>query len=609
MGYDWQTCYNDLTKQGLTPCDGAALPYHCTAFQETDAYHATCANDQAMYTPVQAIVCQDTAGDIKVFPTKELITGCMALAAQNPTAGWALNNCYCCCSCFANGTLIGIPTGNEEVQKLNVGEEILAGSINGLNSLDWKPRRLTFSSGTAKGTQPGMVYIAYGDNKDLILSPDHVLMLSDGKLTTAMKLIPGAFLMGANGEPVPIYTVSLGAYRGGVHHIATDSEFNGSVDGHLINSNGIVSGDYTLQLYFNSLGDEHKAKDYTHLATIGTNDYTKKYARLNHSNGYMSTSIDSKMMQILRSDKFSVYKHIGVNVPLDSAALWSPAQAEDILNNGTQFPLVSKIGLANANYAIKLLGGFFPDINIYLEWNRLEPNIYAINEYGMKNVIVSGGLARMEGITFRGLTMLIAHGIARFEAGAPKNYLGFACTGYADFYAFAAIARWIWYESQLIANALPAYNEVAAIFALITPQNAGGNPLDICNDPSVECRLSAMQSGFAGGSLPDCAGGKPMPSIALQQATGTADKVTLTLSTGVTSDSASKIDNYSFLPSAEVIKAEVDKDRDFLVNILGEFTPGEKYTVTIKGLVSVYNTGVDAKHNSAAFTVPKTPES
>ena len=54
---------------------------------------------------------------------------------------------------------------------------------------------------------------------------------------------------------------------------------------------------------------------------------------------------------------------------------------------------------------------------------------------------------------------------------------------------------------------LAGYNQVTALFGLISEENGQGNPKDSCGEPSVKCRLQTMQSGIAGGNLPVCAGG------------------------------------------------------------------------------------------------------
>ena len=153
---------------------------------------------------------------------------------------------------FASSTPIAVSAGQSRISDINVGDNVLA-----LSGKTWSPQRVVFSSGTASGTNI-MVYITYGSGSSpstLIVSPDHVFLLSSGKLVTAQMLVPGAQqLMRHDLTPVPILTVSLGNYNGGIHDIATTySPTNVTTDNHLIDSNGVVSGDFFLQLYFPNL--------------------------------------------------------------------------------------------------------------------------------------------------------------------------------------------------------------------------------------------------------------------------------------------------------------------------------------------------------------------
>ncbi len=68
-----------------------------------------------------------------------------------------------------------------------------------------------------------MVYIAFGNGLNLIVSPDQLLMTSSGLLARADKLTTETLLMDREGRAVEIKEVHFGEYRGGVHHIATDT--------------------------------------------------------------------------------------------------------------------------------------------------------------------------------------------------------------------------------------------------------------------------------------------------------------------------------------------------------------------------------------------------
>lgn len=606
MGYEWSVCYKRLTDGGMVPCDSMNLAYHCESFMYTSAYHNSCTG-QAVYQPVQALVCRNCqTKEIKVFASEKLIDECMKLNKQDHN--WGFYQCYCCCSCFANGTLIEAPQGPIEVEKIVCGGEILAGSLKPGDKPEfvWKSAAVEFSAGTVGGEQPAMVYIIYGDKREIIVSPDHVFMLSGGKLTTAGKLKPGDQLVDKNGKPVPILTASIGHYQGGVHHISTGTGFDGSLDNHLLISGGIVSGDYTLQLYFDGLDQGVKVSDDQERPVMGSKEHREANRALMNKNGIFffaaKAGEEELAVDTVNKDGFKAYQLAEPGIPYGAKALFSQEQAADIFNNGTQFPLHVTIGFGGAQYLIKLFKGFYPDVNVFLEWERFEPNLYAFEQFGQKVVLVSGGLVRMKGLEMEGLALLIGQGIARFYGGAPKSRDGYACTGTADFYAASAISRKIWFGNQWMDLVLAGYNQVVALFGLISPENGQGNPLDICGEPGIACRLQTVQSGIAGGNLPSCAGGEEKPKLALETAAGTAQELTLTFNLGLEISAAVNTANYKLSPAAEIKEAAVDSKRNFIVKLAVEVEKGQEYTIKVQNLFSAYGTELDPAQASCVFT-------
>ncbi len=77
------------------------------------------------------------------------------------------------------------------------------------------------------------------------------------------------------GEAVPIHEISIGEYIGGVHHISTAAAFDGVIDGHLLLSEGVVSGDFTLQANSGQLIDMGAMEDHKELPKIGSEEYEK----------------------------------------------------------------------------------------------------------------------------------------------------------------------------------------------------------------------------------------------------------------------------------------------------------------------------------------------
>ncbi|MEA3062806.1 MAG: hypothetical protein QOJ94_2587 [Sphingomonadales bacterium] len=155
---------------------------------------------------------------------------------------------------FAFGTAIESPDGPRAIEDYAVGDRVMAASEDG-SSWAWAPREVAFSSGTGPGGgQSEMVYLRFGDGVELVVTPDQPLLVAGGKLQTADRLVPGAdSLVAADGRLLPIAQVSLGQFDGGVHAIATaiggaSLDWDGSLDGHLLNAVGAICGDFILQI-------------------------------------------------------------------------------------------------------------------------------------------------------------------------------------------------------------------------------------------------------------------------------------------------------------------------------------------------------------------------
>jgi len=249
-----------------------------------------------------------------------------------------------------------------------------------------------------------------------------------------------------------------------------------------------------------------------------------------------------------------------------------------------------------------ILRGFYPEFDYYLDWYRMEPNVYAFEEYGQKFVVVSGGLARMIGLSYEGLMMAVAHGVSRFIGLPPTTPTGWVGTGAADYFAFGVISRGIWYGNSWINSAMPAFTQIKSIMDLISPANAGGDPNDPVEYPSIACRVSAMSSGLAGGALPECCGGPPVPLIGLLSAAAEPGGVALTFTYAPVANEAVNVANYATDPTVGIKAAVIDKTQNFIVHLEADFTAGESYKVTVSNLHNIFGGGVDPKANSATFT-------
>jgi hypothetical protein len=596
MNFDPNVCTQVLTQCGYTP---VCPSQHCQDFQETPLYHSDCAGE-AMYHPVQSMGCYNQAKGVWQFDIPQNIGKlCMSLMQQDPN--WELLNCYCCCSCFARATPITVPTGAVAIGDLVEGDEILAGSVNG-GGVTWSPQRLGFSQGSTGGYEPAMVYLHYGDeDRALIASVDQPLMLADGKLTTAGVLVPGQSLVDQDGNAVPLKTVSLGAYTGGVHHIATQTRWHGSVDGHLMLAGGVVAGDFTLQLHFRQVDGALKVDEHDALPAVGTPEYVAQHG-LAHVGERLVFAASPDAAGPPEGPQFSSYAVTPVALPHGAASFLTDKQAADLVASGKQRPISDRSGSENAQQGIALVSGFYRDFVFHLDWSRNEPNVWAFEQYGQKVVLVAGGLARMTGLLYEGITMAIAHGVARFIGGAPHTVAGLSCTGQADLYAFGVISQKIWFGNPWLKETMAGYQQLQELFGLVTSPNAGGNPLDVCDDPGIECRLNTMMTALAGGALPECAGGPKPPPLTLESATGTPTEATLVFSTGLTAETAEKTANYTLTPAATITAATLDPKEDFTVHLAADLAAGS-YEISCTALASEYGATLTPDPSVAKFDV------
>lgn len=168
---------------------------------------------------------------------------------------------------LVNGTPVAVPDGTRRIEEIAVGDPVRASG----SPLAWTPATVGFSQGTGPdGHQPMMVYVVWNGG-EIIATSDHVFVLADLSLGTASRLRPGLSLLAPDGTGLPIEAVSVGTYAGGIHEIATSAPWNpGSLNGRLLSTGGVVTGDFQLQIHFQPADEP----------VVGTEAYTQSHATL-----------------------------------------------------------------------------------------------------------------------------------------------------------------------------------------------------------------------------------------------------------------------------------------------------------------------------------------
>jgi hypothetical protein len=136
------------------------------------------------------------------------------------------------------------------VHEFSVGDKVLVATKPDLSA--WEQVPVAFSAGTGPGSDSPTIHIRYGDPgrpEALIVSAGQLFLVAGGKLKQAARLVAGQDqLVGADGSAVPIVDLIGGIAADTLHRIATSTGPATSLAGHLMLVNGVVCGDYALQL-------------------------------------------------------------------------------------------------------------------------------------------------------------------------------------------------------------------------------------------------------------------------------------------------------------------------------------------------------------------------
>jgi hypothetical protein len=459
--------------------------------------------------------------------------------------------CYCCCSCFAWGTPIAVAPGQFKlIEDFREGDEVLT---TGPKVGKWVPRKVTMATGLARGfTVSFMFYCAFilddsHQPRYIITTADHLFLLPDGTLKAIQDLRPRDKVRTADGGTATVVFATPGSYSNGVRHIAIGDWSKGQpLDGHLINSNDLVTADLAVQAaYYGGLlpakllaADSERGAE---RASIGSRRYFEKYASV-------------EMTEFLADKKLWPAGFIPamqplINVPVSASAFFTQAQAEDIAANTVADAYANGSDLAMMRYLVTVYTAFAPDLKFIIDWTNELPNAYYFELEQQKFAVVTGGLARISSLSRDGMAMIMAHLIA--------NSRDSKCVGPADYYGVFYYLRSIWNDELFIQVYDIGLAQIEGLFQAISPENRKADPNDICAQPSTDCRVQTYEAAAAFKKLPSC--GVPPPAFVLSSVTAESlKKVAVAFNRDVDPPSGQTAKNYGITPGVKVTAAAVD---------------------------------------------------
>jgi hypothetical protein len=177
---------------------------------------------------------------------------CCAYSGTTPIAVFGPSGvCYCCCFGVALGPMLSTSASEvKSTHELNVGDKVLTASGPGLQH--WSERPVAFSSGAGPDPFHPMIVIRYGDERTphgVLAAPNQPFLLPGGKLKRASQLVPDKDeLVRPDGSSVRILETEQHVSGRGYHRIAVATAPASDIAGHLVIANGVVCGDYALEL-------------------------------------------------------------------------------------------------------------------------------------------------------------------------------------------------------------------------------------------------------------------------------------------------------------------------------------------------------------------------
>lgn len=495
------------------------------------------------------------------------------------------------------GTLVAAPQGDKPVQDFKVGDKVLAAGT----SLDFTPLTVQFSDGTREiVNQLNAIHLDYGDQKKMIVTPDHVFYLFDGTIKRADTLTLDDQLVSATDKgPVKINSIENAPVKNGFHHISTSTSMPTSLEGHLINVEGIVSADYAVQLYFNEL----KAileEQLVPAPVLGSREYRKQYPGV-------LVELPTKSISQVISDgpEYDAWPHTMfkgiIEIPKSAASFVTKRQANQIRDFVPKRPFDHTDSLSYTEYLISIYKVFYPNVTFHLDWPNENCNAFAWKRSNKYHVVIQGGLVRAVPLKMQAISLVIADALGYLFGDEPHGDNGYACTGSADYFATWIVMRKVWYGTLYQSLVFPAIDEIEELFSFLS--NAGSEPVNGCEQPTLECRITTFMAGVTLSDLPACAGG---PETAYLEVVGAEssnnDAVIVSFNEELDKQTAEDPANYIITPRVEVQSATLDPNDGSKVILEAITEPDMEYRLYVEDIISANGESLNPYNRSADFS-------
>lgn len=464
-------------SQGVGPCSGT----HCSK--------------QSVVTHVNE-VCKQNSWPVGAH-----------VLVQNDKGEW----CYCTCSCLATGSLVAVDASQTQtIESFAIGGPIYATDTD----FNWTQIKVAEVIGTDQIGQPNTVFIRFAAGS-LIVTSDHLFLVDDNgrnALLTADKLDPSDKLVGPGGNAVDIIEVQTGDYFGAFHNVSTDAATDPSTNpnGHLLNTGGVISGDYALQTFWaggaldeallhSGIHDRPVVGSIEYMLRNPSSDPTPEAISAAEAVG-VTFSDDPESLApgvfVVRSEIGDEDDDVAAAMPMGFVPLHRVGALESL--PAYKFSDVQRQALGE--YLATFFGAFYPEIDFRVDWWRRNVNVLAHPAEGAlkPRVIITGGMLRVKMLDIGSLSLAMSFAIASINAEGEDSHVAAEC----DYGGAASVMRNVWWEMDYVTKIEAAVEELQPFFSFI-PLHFGRK--DGPNYPAGSCRIETYQNAMTLTGIPACA--------------------------------------------------------------------------------------------------------